>query len=169
MPAKPKYNSEVHDKWAWSLAVRGCTEQEIADAMGVSRMTIFRWKKASDTFREAVETAKDAADAQVEKSLYKRALGYDYEEKESIVETDRDGNIKPIKVKSVTKHVPPDTMAIMYWLNNRFKANGGRWSTATNLNISGSLTKGPDLSGLTDEELEALAKKLVEEDEQNND
>ena len=46
MPAKPKYNSDVHDKWAWSLAVRGCTEQEIADAMGVSRMTIFRWKKA---------------------------------------------------------------------------------------------------------------------------
>ena len=83
MPAKPKYNSDVHDKWAWSLAVRGCTEQEIADAMGVSRMTIFRWKKQSDTFREAVETAKDAADAAVEKSLYKRALGYTYEESET--------------------------------------------------------------------------------------
>ncbi len=168
MPAKPKYNSDVHDKWAWSLAVRGCTEQEIADAMGVSRMTIFRWKKQSDTFREAVETAKDAADAAVEKSLYKRALGYTYEESETLVETDKDGNTKPVKVKRVKKHVPPDTMAIMYWLNNRFKSKGALWSTATNLNISGSLTKGPDLSNLSDEEIDALAKKLVEEDEQNN-
>ena len=34
MPALSKYNPEYHDDWAWSLAVKGATNDEIAEAFG---------------------------------------------------------------------------------------------------------------------------------------
>ena len=34
------YNQKFHDDWAWSLAIRGATDAEIAEAMHVSRKTI---------------------------------------------------------------------------------------------------------------------------------
>lgn len=32
MPALSKYNPEYHDDWAWSLAIKGATNDEIAEA-----------------------------------------------------------------------------------------------------------------------------------------
>lgn len=40
------YNQKFHDDWAWSLAIRGATDAEIAEAMHVSRKTICSWKKS---------------------------------------------------------------------------------------------------------------------------
>lgn len=42
--APPKYNAKYHDPWVFSLACDGRTEEEIADAMHISRMTVDRWK-----------------------------------------------------------------------------------------------------------------------------
>ena len=36
-----------------------------------------------------------------------------------IVEYDKDGNIKPIKVEKTKKRVPPDVTAQIFWLKNR--------------------------------------------------
>ena len=33
MAAQLKYNPEYHDDWAWSLAIKGATDKEIADAV----------------------------------------------------------------------------------------------------------------------------------------
>jgi len=49
-----------------------------------------------------------------EKSLLKRALGYDYEEMK--VTVDESGQKKVEKTK---KHVKPDTTAQIFWLKNR--------------------------------------------------
>lgn len=66
------------------------------------------------------------ADAKVEKMLYKRALGYDVEETERIVDVNPDGSVKPVRVKTTKKHIAPDTMAQMYWLNNRRRGEWGQ-------------------------------------------
>lgn len=51
MPAQSKYNPQYHDDWAWSLAVKGATNEEIADAFHISLRTLQNWlndpKKAS--------------------------------------------------------------------------------------------------------------------------
>lgn len=127
-----KYNEKYHIDWAWSLAVKGATEQEIADAFHVTRMTVSRWKNKYPEFRDAIDNAKPIADAKVERSLYQRATGFEITEEERIVEVDRDGNTKPIKVRTVTKHIAPDTMAIMYWLNNRRR---GEWTQKQEVQI----------------------------------
>lgn len=119
MPAAPKYNPEFHDDWAWSLAIRGAIDQEIADAFGVSKRTIIRWKKQYQSFADAVERGKSGANAKVEKTLYQRAMGYDYEEKETVIEMDKDGNTKPAKIRTVKKHVPGEVGAMCFWLKNR--------------------------------------------------
>lgn len=36
MAAPLKYNQAYHDDWAWSLAIKGATDVEIAEAFGIS-------------------------------------------------------------------------------------------------------------------------------------
>ncbi len=60
-----------------------------------------------------MEIGKDAADRKVEDSLYKRATGYSFDsEKIVVVEGE------PQRVE-IIEHVPPDTKAAMWWLQNR--------------------------------------------------
>lgn len=146
-----KFNPKYHIDWAWSLAIKGATDADLANAFGVSERTINRWKYEYDNsgnmiigedgqrvlsaFGKALMEGKEIADAKVEKCLYKRAIGYDIEEEERIVEYNADGSVKPIKVKRNKKPVPPDVMAIMYWLNNR-KKNTGEWSQKQEITLT---------------------------------
>lgn len=126
MAAPIKYNPDYHDDWAWSLANKGATDTEIAIAFHVSVRTIHRWKKDYESFAYRLEEGKNYADAKVERKLYERALGFKVEEKEKIVEIDpKTGEAKPIRVKTTIKNIVPDTMAQMYWLNNR---NRSEWA-----------------------------------------
>ena len=124
MPALSKYNPEYHDDWAWSLAVKGATNDEIAEAFGISVRTFIRWTQKYESLKTAVETGKNIADSKVEKSLYQRAIGYQVTDTEKTIDMDKDGNPKPVRIRNITKNIVPDTMAIMYWLNNRQRATG---------------------------------------------
>ena len=56
----------------------------------------------------------DICNSSVEKSLLKRATGYDYEEEVwELVEGEM------LLVRKYKKHMPPDTKAILSWLYNR--------------------------------------------------
>ncbi len=125
MAARPKYNALYHDDWAWSMASMGATNEEIADAIGISKRTIPRWAKDHESFGKALMEGKAVSDAKVIKSLYQRAIGYDYTEERKIVEVDKDGNVKPVKVETIKKHVPPDVAAQCFWLKNRQR---DRWA-----------------------------------------
>ncbi|MCI8442556.1 MAG: helix-turn-helix domain-containing protein [Provencibacterium sp.] len=161
MPAPLKYNAQYHDAWAWSLAIKGATDKEVAAAFGVTQRTINRWKKDYPSFLEALQAGKDAADAQIELSLYKRARGYDYDETEKIIEVNKDGSSKLARIRTVSKHVPSDTLAMMYWLNNRRR---NEWSQRQDINVTGEI-RGVDMSDLTDDELRALAHSEMQKDD----
>ena len=77
MAAQPKYNALYHDDWAWSMAAMGATNEEIAEAMGVSKRTILRWAKDHESFGKALAEGKAVSDAKVIRSLYKMATGYE--------------------------------------------------------------------------------------------
>lgn len=134
MPAPSKYNPAYHDDWAWSLAIKGATNDEIADAFGITVRTFIRWRQKYPSLDEAVSQGKDVADAKVEKSLYQRAIGYKVTDSERIIELNpEDGSQKPIRVKNTEKNIAPDTMAIMYWLNNRKRTH---WSQRQEVALS---------------------------------
>ena len=88
MPTPLKYNPAYHDDWAWSLAIKGATDQDIADAFRVSRRTIIRWRQTYPSFNTACQSGKEVADAKVKKSLFERAVGFEYQEKESVIDVD---------------------------------------------------------------------------------
>ena len=108
MPAQLLYNPDYHDDWAWSLALKGATDQELAEAFGVSKRTILRWKNEHPSFAEAYQRGKDVADAKVKKALYQRAIGYEVIEKESTVDVDpKTGESKPVRVRPSPSRSPP--------------------------------------------------------------
>ena len=119
MAATVKYNQEYHDDWAWSLAIRGATDKEIAEAFKISARTVIRWKKTYPSFASAIENGNSGASARVEKALFKRATGYDVETTEKTVDVDKDGNTKPVRIKTVKQHIPADVGAMCFWLKNR--------------------------------------------------
>ena len=170
VPHQKKYAAQYHDDWAWSLAIRGATDQDIADAFHVSRQTIMRWAKTTDkdgnevltSFGQALQTGKNAADARVEKKLYERCMGGRYEEARQIIEHDSQGRPSIKRTEVVKKEVPPDTMAIMYWLNNR-KRKTGEWSQRQDVTLK--TESEIDLSGLSEEELRNLAALAAPQEE----
>ena len=83
MPTPLKYNPAYHDDWAWSLAIKGATDQDIADAFHVSRRTIIRWRQTYPSFNTACQSGKEVADAKVKKSLFERAVGFEYQERKA--------------------------------------------------------------------------------------
>ena len=95
-------------------ARRGCTMEEIAAKMSINADTLYRWQKKYPSLYEALKNGKDEADTVVENSLYRRAIGYSYEETKET--TFPDGTTK---MERTIKEVPPDTTAQIFWLKNR--------------------------------------------------
>jgi hypothetical protein len=159
MPAIPKYNAQYHNSWGWSLAIKGATDVDIAKAFGITKKTLISWKytgvidpdghKVLTEFGKSLQSGKDAADSNVERAMYKRAIGYEYVEEETIIEADGKGGHKPIKIKKTTRNVPPDTMAGMYWLNNRSK-NTGEWAQKQTVTLDPSKDLQAQMKGIAD-------------------
>lgn len=53
------------------------------------------------------------------------ATGYEYTEEKRIVEYDKDGSVKPVRIEKTVKHVQPSVAAQCFWLKNRQR---GKWS-----------------------------------------
>lgn len=106
------YTPELRDIAA-NIASGGATDLEIAERLGISRATLYRWRNEHSDFREALRVGKEAADDRVETSLYHRAVGYSYPAVKVMQNKGR-----PVIVP-YTEHVPPDIGAITLWLTNR--------------------------------------------------
>lgn len=100
-----------------SWAREGLTEEQIAKNMGIGLTTFKQWKKKYQPIWTALKKGKAPIDFEVENALLKRALGFEYEETETIFE-DVDGKPKK-KIRKIMKYAPPDTSACIFWLKNR--------------------------------------------------
>ena len=100
------------------LALSGMTDVQIGAALGVTEMTVNRWKE-DQRFALALKKGKGEADQRVVESLYQKALGYEYEE--VVVRSLGKGKSgKEITTTHKTmKFMAPDTTACIFWLKNR--------------------------------------------------
>ena len=96
----------------------GLTNIQIAQNIGVGERTFSEWVTRFPAISAALKKGKEPVDIQVENALLRRALGYDYEETITEVEDLGGGRTKK-HVRKVTKHVPADTTAQIFWLKNR--------------------------------------------------
>lgn len=100
-----------------SWAREGLTNEQIAKNIGINTDTFYTWRKKYPDISEALKKGKAPIDFEVENALLKRALGFEYEETETVFE-DVDGKPKK-RIKKTIKYVPPDTSACIFWLKNR--------------------------------------------------
>lgn len=106
---KPEYA-----KTAEAMCKLGATDASLAEHFGVTIRTIDRWSATIREFCLARKNGKEFADANVERSLYHRAVGHTTETSVSTV--DAKGRKKTVVTQ--TRH-PGDTTACIFWLKNR--------------------------------------------------
>lgn len=111
---KPEFVAQAE-----KLAKLGATDRDAADFFEVNEATIHRWKLSHPEFCEALKVGKETADARVEQSLYRRALGYQHDAVK--IHVSGDGKITEVPF---TEHYAPDTTAAIFWLKNR---KPGEW------------------------------------------
>lgn len=96
------------------LAQRGFLPNEIADIIGVSRATMWRWR-ADERVAEALVIGHEAANARVELAIYQAAIGFEREEEE----------LKVIKGKltrvPVSRYYPPNVQAAAFWARHKMQ------------------------------------------------
>jgi transposase-like protein len=120
--APSKYSEKFTPKMAGWLARDGATNDEIAAKLEISTVTLYDWIKKYPELSNAIKKGKEVVDREVEDSLLKRALGYDYEKVETEVSIFGE---KEFKKKKVTQmHNPADATSMIFWLCNR---KPGQW------------------------------------------
>lgn len=107
-----KYRSAFARKMAVAASLGG-TDAQMAEMLGVSTDSITRWKQKHPEFCGSLKAGKDAADDQVEASLFHRARGYSHPD---VHVSNYQGEIT---VTPITKHYPPDATSCIFWLKNR--------------------------------------------------
>lgn len=110
---------------AW--ARDGVTQAQIAARMGICPNTLKVWKKRYPELSKALEKTREMADAEVEKALQQKALGYTVAVKKvyKCREIQYSPEGKKISEADVLRegvdevYVPADLRAQSFWLKNR--------------------------------------------------
>lgn len=101
--------------WARKLARLGATVEDLAEAFGVTPLTVNNWRKSIPEFSIALKEGKELSDAEVADKLYTRAIGYT----RPAVKIVADAKTGAQHIVPYLEHVPPDVTAQIFWLKNR--------------------------------------------------
>lgn len=105
----------------------GATEKEVAQKLGISYTSMKKYVRLAldgDGRYIALATpftqGKDYADDEVVAALFRRATGYDYEERYYKKVKNKDtGEWEEVLYRREEKHMPADPTSAMFWLTNR--------------------------------------------------
>lgn len=134
MGRKSTYNNDILERvkmWARD----GLTEKEMCAKIGITEQCFAIWKHKYIELVVALKENKEIVDAKVEQALYKKAMGFEYEETKITV--DENGKKRVEKIK---RFCPPSDTAMIFWLKNRQRT---KWRNREEVEISdsGNLTE----------------------------
>lgn len=114
-----KYDTHVkpriEDIKEWAKA--GCTNNEIAVALGVGKSNFCKYVQENQELQESLYESRTSSISEVKKALYKKCLGFDYEEKKMYKKKDSDGK-EYTYTEIMTRHALPDSASIAMYLRN---------------------------------------------------
>lgn len=123
MAGRPnKYESNVKPRFAeieeWLKA--GATDKEIAKNLGVNQKVFCKYKNEYNELNELVKNGRISAVQQIKAALFKRAVGFNYEEKK-IIDSERNGKTTETYIKTAL----PDPASAMILLKHWDKDENG--------------------------------------------
>lgn len=117
----PEVESKLLQVEAW--ARDGLTDEDICHNLGISVPTLRKYKDEHFSLFSALKIGKEVADILVENALYKRCLGYSYDEvtteRVPVYENGAISRYEMAETKRVKKEVLPDPVSTFFWLKNR--------------------------------------------------
>lgn len=125
---RPSSYLPEYTKITAALCYGGATDAELADCFGVTERTVNRWKITHPEFADACKAGKDEPDERVQRSLFHRAMGIEYERAHPVklkkITYDETGKKKlmeeeRVEIVMIKEIIPPDTTAMIFWLKNR--------------------------------------------------
>lgn len=105
-----------HEAMVRMIAMRGLSDDEIAENLGVEKQLFADWRRAYPSFNAAIESGRTHADSEVLHSLFKRATGRCPVPHTEIIKYKDD-----FQTLDMEKHFPPDTEACKVWMRMRQK------------------------------------------------
>lgn len=121
----PKKNGRPQICWheraqeAHNYALLGAKDVEIAQFLGISLSALKLAKKKHQSFGDAIKRGRILADAEVAARLYLRCTGYESTEVTTREIRSESGELLSIETVTVTRAMPPDVDACIFWLTNR--------------------------------------------------
>jgi len=173
-------------------AREGCTNEQIAHNMGISRSTLNEWKKKFPDISDTLKKGKEVVDYQVENTLLKRALGYTFTEKkyEPVKMSNEEYYAKKIQIVNRYKLEHPEAtmedIRVVELGVSKYKSvvmeervkeiapdttaqifwlknrKPAKWRDKQEIEHSGSMNNNVNFSGLSLEELRHLAKDAID-------
>jgi len=150
----PKYNPGYVEK-VERLVALGATDWEISDFLGITKQTLLDWcvkhpeMKKALAFQEGSEWVRDRAI----RSLFAKAVGYSYGTEKVFCQ---DGKVTRVPV---VEHVPPETTALTYFLNNR---DPDRWKSRQDSNVNLSAQVAAITAGMDQSVALAIFRAVIE-------
>lgn len=147
---KSAYEEKIKDRFEdikkWLQG--GATEEQVAEALEVSKSVWFKYKAQNEEFRDFIKSiSRKNIVLDLRSALIKKALGFTYTEKKTYKKRDEDGH-ENTYVEINEKYAPPDVAAINLALKNYDREN---WAND------------PQMLELKKQELE-LKKQMAEAD-----
>lgn len=124
-----KYKKEYSEQAA-KLCALGATDIQLANFFGVCDKTIDNWKSSHPEFLRSLKESKAELDNRVVRSLFERAKGYSHPEQKVFC------NNGEITTHETTKHYPPESTAMIFWLKNR---QPEKWRDKQEIDLTGNL------------------------------
>lgn len=115
MARKNKYDEYVKPmlekitEWSGS----GATDEEICTALGIALSTFYDYKNKHPEFSEALRAGRQKVVLNIKAALYKRAIGFEYEEKKGVQK-----NGQTVNVEIYKRYALPDWQAAQLLLRN---------------------------------------------------
>lgn len=156
-----KYNKEIVEEITDLIKSDSYTVTEICKRVGIADCTYFEWQKEKPDFSEKIKKAKKERRkmyaVEAEKSLLKKIRGYE------VVETKTVNRQKSTEITTTTKHILPDTAAIIFALTNQDPENWKNKQYNEHTGKDGDdLFKSFDASKIPTENLKKVEKILSE-------
>ncbi|MDR1584427.1 MAG: hypothetical protein LBS55_14445 [Prevotellaceae bacterium] len=118
-----KYRKAIADRICEMIRSDTYTIREICETVNINTDTYHSWKRTFSDFSDAIKAAQNDRDlkfvAEAKKSLLKKLTGYEAQEEKTVYVTGKDGQRVAKGWTETTKHIQPDTVAIIFTLCNK--------------------------------------------------